>query len=100
MFVMIQYYVYLLTNYTNTVLYTGATNDLGRRLQEHRSDSSEKSFTKRYRVYKLVYYEVFYIMQSALAREHQIKSWSRARKDELVISMNPEWKDLAVTSHE
>jgi len=89
-----KYFVYMLSNYSNRVLYTGVTNELSRRLQEHRSGII-KGFSQRYRLYKLVYFEIYENVSEARAREHQIKGWSRARKDELVICANPEWRDLA-----
>jgi putative endonuclease len=87
------YYVYILTNATNHVLYTGVTNDLYRRVEDHRL-GIHKGFTKRYHVYKLVYYEVFEDVGDAIAREKQIKAGSRQGKLDLINSMNPEWKDL------
>ncbi len=87
------YYIYLLTSRDNTVLYTGVTNDLNRRIMEHRSGTF-KGFTQKYHVHKLVYFEQYGDINEAIAREKQIKSWPRARKDELVNSMNPEWKEL------
>ena len=89
-----QYYVYLLTNKGNTVLYTGMTNDLQRRLYEHRKGPVE-SFTKQYHVHKLVYFETTPDVRAAIEREKQIKSWSRKRKDALIATMNPEWVDLS-----
>ena len=71
------YFVYILTNRTNVVLYTGVTNDLERRLWEHRSHADPNSFTARYQVHKPVYFETTPDIQSAIAREKQIKSWSR-----------------------
>ena len=88
------YYVYLLTNKAYTVLYTGVTNDLVRRVYEHKHHLNTKSFTARYNVTKLVYYECTTNVRSALEREKQIKNWKRKQKDELVDSMNPERKDL------
>ncbi len=90
-----QYYVYLLTNKLNTVLYVGVTNDLERRLFEHRNELVD-SFTKRYHVHKLVYYEATSDVRAAIEREKQIKSWSRAKKNALVNTMNPKWKDLSL----
>jgi putative endonuclease len=89
-----QYFVYMMTNPNHTVLYTGVTNDLSRRIEEHRS-GDVKAFTTRYNVTKLVYYEVFEDPESANAREKQIKGGSRHKKIQLVESMNPEWKDLS-----
>ncbi len=91
-----QYYVYILTNRHNTVLYTGVTGDLARRLNEHRI-KPVKSFTARYNVDKLVYYEVADEPTAAIMREKQIKAGSRRKKIDLVNSMNPEWRDLADT---
>jgi putative endonuclease len=88
-----QYYVYIMTNKRNTVLYTGITNDLRRRVYEHQAEIVE-SFTKRYNIHKLVYYEVSQNAESAILREKQIKGGSRAKKIELVNTMNPGWRDL------
>ena len=88
-----EYYVYIMTNQRNTVLYTGVTNDLLRRVEEHKSGIGG-NFTKRYNVIKLIYFETTNDVQVALAREKQIKSWSRKRKEELIQTLNPEWTDL------
>lgn len=88
-----QYWAYILTNYTNTVLYTGVTNDLERRVCEHKHKLI-KGFTKQYNLYKLVYFEVFSAINDAIAAEKQIKGWTRARKVALIESMNPRWLDL------
>ncbi|MHB8104145.1 MAG: GIY-YIG nuclease family protein [Dehalococcoidales bacterium] len=88
-----QYYVYIVTNKWNKVLYTGVTNDLQRRVLEHRNKTTE-GFTKRYNVNKLVYYEVAESIESAILREKQIKGGSRKDKIELVNSTNAEWHDL------
>lgn len=88
-----QYYVYILTNHTNSVLYTGFTSDLLRRMWEHQHHVVE-GFTSRYYVTKLVYFESTTDVRSAIERELQIKTWSRKRKDELVDSMNKERRDL------
>ena len=87
-----QYYVYIMTTITNTVLYTGVTNDLQRRVLEHRSDKGGV-FTKKYKLYKLVYFESGNNVNSALAREKQIKGGSRSKKIELITSINPNWDD-------
>jgi putative endonuclease len=87
-----QYCVYIMTNAHNTVLYTGVTNNLMRRVGEHKAGKSE--FTKRYNVTKLVYYECGDDVNVAITREKQIKAGSRQKKIDLVNSMNPEWKDL------
>jgi putative endonuclease len=89
-----QYYVYIMTNKWNKVLYTGVTNDLMRRVQEH-GDKTFQGFTKRYNVDKLVYFEDTESIESAILREKQIKGGSRKDKIELVNSVNPEWRDLS-----
>jgi len=88
------YYVYILTNTHKTVLYTGITNDLIRRVYEHKHHLDKKSFTAQYNVENLVYYEVTTNPEAAIAREKQIKGWNRARKDKLIESKNPNWIDL------
>ena len=82
-----------MTNKNNTALYTGITNDLKRRVYEHKEKWIE-GFTKKYNISKLVYYEVFRDAESAILREKQIKGGLRAKKIELVIKMNAEWRDL------
>lgn len=88
------YFVYILTNSYNTVLYMGVTNDLIRRMNEHKNGIGSK-FTSRYSVHKLVYVESTESVESAIGREKQIKGWSRAKKVSLIESVNPEWKDLS-----
>jgi putative endonuclease len=88
-----QYYIYMMTNKGNTVIYTGVTNDLKRRVYEHREGLVD-GFTKKYNVTKLVYYEVFEDIESAISREKQIKGGSRQKKIELINSTNTEWRDL------
>ena len=88
-----QYYVYILTNTNNSVLYTGVTNDLKRRVHEHKMMYKE-GFTSRYNVDKLVYYEIGNDAYSAISREKQIKAGSRQKKLDLINSFNPEWDDL------
>lgn len=88
------YFVYILANATNTTIYTGVTNDLERRLWEHRNHVDKKGFTARYGVTKLVHYETTSDVTAAIEREKQIKSWSRKRKNQLISGGNPEWKDL------
>ena len=90
-----QYYVYIVTNMGNTVLYTGITNDLKRRVYEHKEKLVE-GFTKKYDITKLVYYEVFEDIENAILREKQLKAGSRRKKVELINSMNGEWHDLYV----
>lgn len=89
-----QYYVYLLTNWNDRVLYTGVTNDLQRRLYEHKHELID-GFTKKYHVHKLVYFETTTDVRAAIEREKQIKSWSRADKNALIKKANPDWKDLS-----
>ncbi len=88
-----QYYVYIMTNKHHTVLYTGVTNDLKRRVYEHR-EGRGSGFTSRYNVKKLVYYEISQDARAAIAREKQIKGGSRQKKIELVEGLNLEWRDL------
>ena len=88
------YYVYILANATNVTIYTGVTNDLVRRVYDHRHEADPRSFTARYKVHKLVYFEQTTDVRAALEREKQIKSWKRAKKNQLVESMNPAWRDL------
>ena len=87
-------FVYIITNIHNTTLYTGVTNDLQRRIHEHKTKAKPKSFTARYNLHKLVYYEGFHRIEEAIAREKQIKSGSRQKKIDLIISQNLEWNDL------
>ena len=89
-----KYYVYILTNKNLTVLYTGVTNDLVRRVYEHKNHLDQNSFTAKYKTTRLVYFEETTDVRSALEREKQIKSWSRERKTDLIVSMNPQWLDL------
>jgi len=88
------YYVYILANATNTVLYTGVTRDLVRRVYEHRKEMDPDSFTAKYHVHRLVYFEDTSDVRAAIEREKQIKGWNRARKNKLVQKKNPEWQDL------
>lgn len=88
-----QYYVYILTNFTNSVLYTGVTNNLIKRVYEHKSKLTP-GFTSTYNVSKLVYYEVGQDINEAIKREKQLKGGSRKKKIDLINSMNPDWKDL------
>jgi putative endonuclease len=88
-----KYCVYIMTNVHNTVLYTGVTNNLLRRVYEHRTGNGGV-FTKKYKAYKLVYYEIGDDSYNAIAREKQIKAGSRQKKIDLINSLNPEWKDL------
>ena len=88
-----QYYVYFLTSWNNKVLYVGVTNDLKRRVYEHKHGLTE-GFTRKYNVHKLVYYEISEEIESAILREKQIKGGSRQKKNELVEQFNPKWEDL------
>ena len=87
-------YVYILSNWDDSVLYVGVTSNLPKRLYEHRSGFVE-GFTKKYNIHKLVYYEEASYLRSALAREKQLKGWTRAKKNALIQRLNPEWKDLS-----
>ena len=88
-----QYWVYMVSSYRGT-LYTGVTNDLLRRMYEHRHKLTD-GFTKRYNASKLMYYEQTDDVESAIAREKQIKGWLRSKKVALIESLNPQWRDLA-----
>jgi len=88
-----QYYIYIVTNKGNTVLYAGITNNLERRIFEHKNKLL-KGFTSKYNVTKLVYYEVFNSPREAIAAEKKIKGWVRAKKINLIKSINPDFKDL------
>ena len=87
------YYVYILTTENNRVMYVGMTNDLRRRLYEHKHGIVE-GFTKTYNVHKLVYFEHTTDVYAAITREKEIKAWRREKKDALVETMNPDWADL------
>jgi len=87
------YWVYIMTNVSNTVLYTGVTNDLRRRVTDHRNKRGSK-FTDKYNVTKLVFYESFCRILDAIAAEKKIKAGSRAKKVILIESVNPRWEDL------
>ena len=88
------YYVYILANKTNSVLYTGVTNDLVRRVYEHKNHLDKDSFTSKYNVTKLVYFEETCDVEAAIEREKQIKSWKRERKISLIMESNPRMIDL------
>lgn len=87
------YYVYMLTNVSNKVLYTGVTNDLIRRVYEH-ENSLYPGFTQKYNVKKLIYFEHYEDVDQAITREKQIKGWTRAKKDALIQTTNPGWAAL------
>ena len=88
------YYVYILANITGTGVYTGVTNNLIRRVYEHKHNVDPNSFTAKYAVHKLVFFEETNSRYAAISREKQIKSWKRRKKNELVETMNPTWEDL------
>ena len=88
-----QYYVYILSNWNGKVIYVGMTNNLERRVNEHKSGEIE-GFTKKYRVHKLVYFETMDDVRRAIEREKEIKGWSRAKKNALIAALNPDWHDL------
>ncbi|EKE02417.1 MAG: hypothetical protein ACD_20C00391G0011 [uncultured bacterium] len=88
-----QYYTYILTNFENGTLYTGVTNDLVRRIYEHKNKLID-GFSKKYDLTKLVYYEIFDNIENAIVREKQIKGGSRKRKLQLINNFNEKWKDL------
>jgi putative endonuclease len=89
-----QYFVYMMTNRWKNVLYTGMTNSLEKRVWQHKNHAVP-GFTKRYNCDRLVYFETYTEVDQAIARETQIKGWSRPKKNALVASLNPDWNDLA-----
>ena len=89
-----EYYVYILSNKFNTTIYTGVTRDLVRRVYEHKHHADQNSFTAKYDITKLVYYESTSDVNAAIEREKQIKGWNRKRKNKLVESKNPSWAEL------
>lgn len=88
-----EYYVYILTNQHNSVLYIGVTNNLQRRLYEHNEELVE-GFSKTYQTHKLVYFEQTSSVEEAINREKQLKGWTRKKKEVLINSKNPNWDDL------
>ena len=88
------YYVYILANATNVAIYTGVTRDLVRRVAQHRAHADPDSYTARYNIIKLVYFEATPSVTAAIQLEKQIKSWSRRKKNALVERKNPNWEDL------
>ncbi|MBE6960587.1 MAG: GIY-YIG nuclease family protein [Ruminococcaceae bacterium] len=88
------YYVYILASDTNVTVYIGVTNDLIRRVYEHRNSLDPRSFATKYGVYKLVYFEQISDVRAVLEREKQLKGWRRAKKNALIETMNPQWRDL------
>jgi putative endonuclease len=87
-------FVYIMTNTNNTVLYTGVTSDLMDRVLKHKLNKYPDSFSAKYNIYKLVYFEELDTIGEAIKREKQIKGGSRSKKIELINSLNPEWNDL------
>ncbi|MBO5786803.1 MAG: GIY-YIG nuclease family protein [Clostridia bacterium] len=88
------YYTYIITTKNNAMLYIGVTNDLQRRLYEHKNKLID-GFTKRYNISKLVYFEEYADIEEAIAREKQLKGWTRAKKDKLIEKENPKWDELS-----
>ena len=88
------YYVYILTNKLKTVLYTGVTNNLAQRLFQHQNGDKETSFTAKYNVFYLIYFERFQYIEHAINREKEIKGWRRSKKIDLINSFNTEWNFL------
>ncbi|XOV94859.1 MAG: GIY-YIG nuclease family protein [Bacteroidota bacterium] len=86
--------VYITTTIRNTAIYTGVTSDLISRMYDHKTKAYPKSFTARYNIDKLVFYEVHPTIKAAIAREKEIKGWVRVKKINLIESLNPEWRDL------
>ena len=91
-------YVYIMTNKNRTTLYIGVTNDLGRRVYEHKNHLIKYSFTDRYNLEYCIYYEEFPCIDLAIQREKELKKWSRLKKVDLINKTNPEWK-VVVTEH-
>ncbi|MBQ2863973.1 MAG: GIY-YIG nuclease family protein [Clostridia bacterium] len=89
------YYVYILTNQTNTTLYIGVTNNLQRRLFEHKNKLVD-GFTKKYNINKLIYFESTNDVESAIAREKQLKGWTRQKKNNLIATTNPSWNEIKI----
>jgi len=89
-----RYYVYMLTSSSRRALYTGVTNNIYSRYPQH-LDANKDTFVGRYRAYRLVYIEVFRDVRNAIGREKEIKGWTRAKKDSLIRSVNPSWRDLS-----
>ena len=92
-------WIYILTNRYNTTLYVGATNDLPTRMWEHKTRINASSFTARYNIFKLIYFEAFGSAETAFEREKTIKGKSRAWKEALIATTNPEWNDLSDTQN-
>ena len=91
-----KFFIYILTNANRTVLYIGVTNNLNRRLSEHKENIGGKTdhFTSKYNLYHLIYYEEFQLIEQAIHREKQLKGWSRSKKNKLITDFNPSWNFL------
>lgn len=89
-----RWYVYIITNFTNSVFYTGVTNDLEKRIYEHKQGFIKNSFSSRYRLYKLIWFEEFTTPTEAIQAEKKVKDYRRERKVSLIETINPEFKDL------
>ena len=89
------YYVYILSNWDDSVLYIGVTGNLLRRLYEHQNGLVD-GFTKQYNIHKLVYYDTTNAVYSAISREKQLKKWRREKKNQLIETVNPQWRDLSL----
>ncbi|MBO4920372.1 MAG: GIY-YIG nuclease family protein [Lachnospiraceae bacterium] len=89
------YYVYIITNWNNKVLYIGVTNNIARRIYEHKNKLID-GFTKKYNVYKLVYLEEMNDVKAAISREKQLKGWKKDKKILLIESINPKWEELNI----
>ena len=89
-----RFFVYMMNSSSRRTLYTGMTNFLIARVNEHRSQKNKRSFTSQYRAYRLVYYEEFSDVEACIRREKEIKGWTRAKKNALVAAFNPKWQDL------
>lgn len=87
-------FIYIITNKNNTTLYIGVTSDLPVRIKEHKQKKYKTAFSARYNLDKLVYFECFQMIEDAIGREKQLKAGNRAKKEALINSINPEWKDL------
>ena len=92
--------IYIMTNYQRTTLYIGVTSDLRSRIYEHQNKTYPKSFTARYSLTSCIYYEMHPTIEDAIAREKQLKRWSRSKKELLINAMNKEWKNLSVEINE
>ncbi len=87
-------FIYIITNKNNTTLYVGVTSNLPQRIVQHKEKTYKNSFSARYNLNKLVYYEQFQMIGDAIGREKQLKAGSRAKKIELITTLNPNWEDL------